>query len=64
MLELIRTFESVNQVPVPYTIAPRRAGDLAEYYADASKANTVLGWHAEKTLEDMCRDAWHWQTNN
>ena len=64
VLELIRTFESVNQVPVPYTIAPRRAGDLAEYYADASKANTVLGWHAEKTLEDMCRDAWHWQTNN
>ena len=44
---------------VPYVIGGRRDGDLAEVYANAEKAASVLNWHAEKTVDDMCRDAWH-----
>ena len=49
---------------IPYDIVERRAGDIAECYADASRAEKELGWKAEKTLEDMCRDTWNWQRNN
>ena len=45
---------------VPYKIAPRREGDIAKCYADPKKANEELGWKAEKTLEDMCRDSWNY----
>ena len=45
-------------------VGPRRAGDLAEVYADASKAQKILGWKAEKTIEDMCRDSWNWEKHN
>lgn len=61
VLEMIETFQRVNKVNVPFEIAPRRAGDIAECCADPTKAYEVLGWKAEKTLEDMCRDAWNWQ---
>lgn len=61
VMEVINAFESATGVRVPYVIAPRRAGDLACYYADASKANTVLGWHATRGLEQMCRDSWNWE---
>ena len=61
VLELVETFERVNGVPVPYRIAPRRAGDLASCYAGTEKAQRLLGWQAEKGLEDICRDAWRWQ---
>ena len=61
VLELVETFQRVNGMRVPYVIAPRRAGDLPTVYADAGKAERVLHWHAEKTLEDMCRDAWRFQ---
>ena len=61
VLELVETFERVNGVPVPHVFAPRRPGDVAACYADAAKAARLLGWRAEKTLEDMCRDAWRWQ---
>ena len=61
VLDLVRTFESVNGVKVPYEISPRRAGDMAECYADTTKAETVLGWKAERGLEEMCRDAWRWE---
>ena len=61
--EVVRTFEQVNGVKIPCVIAPRRAGDLPAYYADPSKAQRFLGWRAEKTLADMCRDAWRWQKN-
>ena len=64
VLELIKTFERVNGVDVPYTVGPRRAGDLPEYYACADKARDVLGWQAELGVEDMCRDGWNWQKNN
>ena len=64
VLELVNTFSSVNHIPVPYEIGPRRAGDLATVYADIAKAKKVLGWEAKKTLADMCRDSWNWQTKN
>ena len=64
VLELVNTFSSVNHIPVPYEIGPRRAGDLATVYADVAKAKKVLGWEAKKTLADMCRDSWNWQTKN
>jgi len=64
VLEMIKAFEQVNGVPVPYKIAPRRAGDLPTCYADPVKAQRVLGWKAIKTLEDACADSWRWQTNN
>jgi len=63
VLELVHTFEKVNGVPVPRRIAPRRSGDLAFCYANVDKAARLLSWHAEKGVEDMCRDAWRWQQN-
>ena len=64
MLDLVNTFNRVNHVNIPYVIAPRRAGDIAENFADPTKAKKLLGWEAEKTLEDMCRDTYHFQTLN
>ena len=64
VLEIINAFETVNQVKIPYKIEARRSGDIAECYADPSKAAALLGWKATKTLEDMCRDGWRWQTMN
>ena len=61
VLDLVRTFEAVNGVKVPYEIVGRRAGDMAECYADTTKAETVLGWKAERGIEEMCRDAWRWE---
>jgi len=64
VLELVHTFAKVNNVTVPYKIAPRRAGDAASCYADPSKAKKELGWTAKRGLEEMCRDAWNWQQKN
>lgn len=64
VLELVKAFEKANGIRIPYVIAPRRDGDIAFSYADVSKANTVLGWKAEKNAEDACRDTWRWQKNN
>jgi UDP-glucose 4-epimerase len=64
VLDLVRTFERVNGVRIPYRIAPRRPGDIASCCADASLAQRVLGWKAHRGIEEMCRDAWRWQTNN
>lgn len=64
VLEVVNTFAKVNDVPVPYEIKPRRPGDLPTSFADASKAKELLGWEAQLTLEDMCRDMWKWQTQN
>ena len=63
VLEVVHAFERANGLTLPYEIAPRRAGDLAEIYADAGKALRVLGWKTERTIEDMCRDSWRWQKN-
>ena len=64
VLDIVKAFEKVNGVKVPYQIVDRRPGDIAECWADPRKAKALLGWTAEKTLEDMCRDTWKWQTMN
>ena len=64
VLDMVRAFEEANGVPVPYQIVDRRPGDLATCYADPSKSAEKLGWKAEKTLVDMCRDSWNWQSRN
>lgn len=61
VLEIIKTFERVNDIKIPYKIVARRPGDIAFCYADATKAKIELGWYAKRTLEDMCRDAWHFE---
>ena len=64
VLEMIAAFSKACGHDLPYVIAPRRPGDLATVYADPTKAKTVLGWTAKKTLEDMCADSWNWQSKN
>lgn len=61
VLELIHTFESATGVKLNYRIVGRRAGDIEQVWADPSKANNVLGWHAETSLDDTLRSAWNWQ---
>lgn len=63
VLEMVKTFEKVNNIKVNYKIAPRRDGDIAECYANADKAEKELNWHAELGLEDMCRDAYNFTLN-
>lgn len=62
--EIVDTFENVNGVKVNHVYGARRAGDLAECYANADKAWQMLGWKTERSLADMCRDSWNWQKNN
>ena len=64
VLDLVKTFEAENKVTIPYRIQGRRAGDIATCYASPEKAKEVLGWEAKKTLKDMVRDSWRWQTTN
>ena len=64
VLDMVKAFESSTGKTVKYKIAPRRAGDIATCYADPKKAQEELGWKAEKTLEDMCRDSWNYIENN
>lgn len=64
VLELVRAFTSASGIDIPYEFAPRRAGDLPEFYADAHKAASELGWRTEKTLEEACADSWRWQSQN
>lgn len=63
VLDIVKAFEEANKVEVPYVIAERRDGDIAECYADPSKAEELLKWHAERDLVQMCRDSWNWQKN-
>ncbi|HCY85902.1 MAG TPA: UDP-glucose 4-epimerase GalE [Desulfobacteraceae bacterium] len=64
VLEMIRGLADACGREIPYEIAPRRPGDIAACWADPAKANRELGWTADKTLADMCRDTWNWQKNN
>ncbi len=64
VLDMVHAFIDVNQVPVPYEVVERRPGDLAVCYADPEKSAKGLGWRAEKSLSDMCRDSWNWQSKN
>ena len=61
VLEIVTNFEKENNIKIPYQIAPRRDGDLAEICADVSKAEKELGWKAEKGIAEMCRDSWNYQ---
>ena len=64
VLDIIKAFSKACGRELPYVIDPRRPGDIAVCYSDPAKAREVLGWTAEKNLEDMCRDGWNWQSNN
>ena len=64
VLDLVHNFQDANGVEIPYVIVDRRPGDVATCYADATKAKEELGWTAQKTLADMCRDSWNWQKSN
>ncbi len=63
VLELVNAFEEANGVAVPYEIVDRRPGDIASFYADASKAQQELGWRATRDLHSMCRDSWRFENN-
>lgn len=64
VLEVVSAFEKQSGKKIPYKVVGRRAGDIAECYADARKAEKLLGWKAQHTLEEMMRDTWNWQKNN
>ena len=64
VLDIIKAFSKACGRDLPYVIDPRRPGDIAVCYSDPKKAQEVLDWTAEKTLEDMCRDGWKWQSSN
>ncbi|WP_210433553.1 UDP-glucose 4-epimerase GalE [Zobellella endophytica] len=64
VLEIVRAFEEASGISIPYTIAPRRPGDIAECWADPTKAGKELNWHAERDLNTMMKDTWRWQIKN
>jgi len=64
VLDMVKAFKKASGKEIPYSIAPRRAGDIAKCYADPQYAKEVLGWEAQKDIEVMCEDSWRWQSNN
>ena len=64
VLDIVKNFESATGIKIPYEIKPRRAGDIATNYADASLAKKELGWVAERDIKEMCEDSWRWQSMN
>ena len=64
VLDVVKNFEKATGIQIPYEIKPRRAGDIATCYSDASKAKRELGWEAQYGIEDMCADSWRWQSQN
>ena len=64
VLDMVKAFGKACGKEIPYEIKPRRAGDIAMCYADPAKAARVLGWKAEKGLDEMCADTWRWQSQN
>ncbi|HEY8048379.1 MAG TPA: UDP-glucose 4-epimerase GalE [Ramlibacter sp.] len=64
VLDVVKAFEKASGRKVPYRIAPRRAGDVAQCYADPALAHEVIGWRAQRGLDQMCADAWRWQSAN
>jgi len=64
VLDMVHAFERASGKAVPYTLAPRREGDVAACWADATLARTLLGWQATRTVEDACADGWRWQSTN
>lgn len=61
VLDMVRAFEQASGRPVPYAVVDRRPGDIAACYADPALAQRLLGWSASRGIDEMCRDAWHWQ---
>ena len=64
VLEMVRAFEKASGRPVPYQISPRRDGDLAAFWADATLADKELNWRVSRGIDEMMRDTWHWQSHN
>ena len=64
VLDIVKNFEEANDLKIPYSIKPRRAGDIATCYADPSKAKKELGWEAKYGIKEMCADSWRWQSQN
>jgi UDP-glucose 4-epimerase len=64
VFEMVKAFEAATGVTVPYQVVPRRDGDIAQCWADATKAQQDLGWQATRSLEQMMQDTWRWQSNN
>lgn len=64
VLQMIKAFEEASGRKIPYRIVGRRAGDIAANYADVSLSLKLLGWRTTRTLDDMCRDTWRWQSAN
>jgi UDP-glucose 4-epimerase len=64
VLQVVKAFEKASGKTIPYEVVGRRTGDVANCYADVSKAKTVLNWQAGKTLEEACADSWRWQSQN
>ena len=64
VLDMVKAFGAANALELPYKIVGRRPGDIGTCYADPTKSREILGWVAEKNLQDMCRDAWRWQSKN
>lgn len=64
VLEMIAAFETASGQEINYQIMPRRAGDIDSFFADATKAKTLLGWHAKRGVDKMCQDVWRWQSDN
>jgi len=63
VLKIVKTFEDINQVKIPYIVRDRRQGDIAEFFSNSKKAQKILNWSPEKNIEDMCRDTWKFQKN-
>ena len=64
VLDVVKAFEKVNGVKIPYVIKERRPGDIATCYCNPKKAKEELGWEAQYGIEEMCRDSWRWQSQN
>ena len=64
VLEMVKAFEKASGKSIPYQMMPRRKGDLDRSFADTTKAETLLGWRAHKSIDDMCQDVWRWQSQN
>jgi UDP-glucose 4-epimerase len=64
VLDIVNAFENANGIKINYQFGARRDGDLPKFWANAEKAKKILGWETSRSLEDMCRDTWRWQSQN
>ena len=64
VFELLKAFETVVGRPIPFSVTPRRPGDIAKCYADTSHAKKLLGWSSTREISEACADAWRWQSHN